>query len=183
MKKIWIMLLCGLMGCSLALAQEDIWEREISEDEVYAFLDKNIPPMAEELREVQVGFPEEYEMRMQDALNGIRHYYEIKQHDPQAAENMLEVQRMEFQCNQLADRVVEEEDLSKKEQLTAELQGKLLMVFDLHLAENQQHADMLRDELAEIEDMLNKRKAAKDRIIQRRLEELIAERDETLQWW
>jgi len=182
MKKIGLILLCGLLG-SLALAQEDIWEREISEDEVYTFLDKNIPLLSEELRETQADFPEEYEIRMLDTINGIRHYYEVKQYDPQAAENMLEVHRMEFQCGQLADRVVAEKDPVQKEQFTRELEGKLLMVFDLHLAENQQHAEMLRRELAEIETMLNQRKAVKNRIIQRRLEELIAERDETLQWW
>ncbi|NCC51490.1 MAG: hypothetical protein EOM20_09775 [Spartobacteria bacterium] len=182
MKRIMWTLLIAICVAA-ASAQETIWEREISEEEMYAFLEQNLPRQAEDLRALAAINPVEYAERMKGMTDGIRRYYEVKQQNPQAAENMLEAHRMEYQCGELADRIVAADDPARKQELTSELHGKLLMVFDLHLAENQRHADMLRGELTEIEAMLEKRKAAKDRIIQRRLEELIAQRDQTLQWW
>jgi hypothetical protein len=116
-----------------------------------------------------------------------RKMLERREQSPEALERLDEIERMEKQARELAEKY---RDASKEEKagLAAELKAIVGALFDAKLANQQegmkrleQKLEETKKQLAEWKELLEKRQAARDTIIERRIEALTGKGDH-LEW-
>ena len=171
--------------CAFAQESEERpWhERERpTPDEIHEFLEDNLPERAEEMKRLNEKEPEAYRHEIMMIGEMVMRYREMMEHNPELAEAFIRSHKMETECNRLAEEIRETEDLEKQRVLRSKLKQLLAEVFDLRLKEPEMHIQNLEKEINEMKGMIERRKANKDKIIQRRLKEMTGERND-LDWW
>lgn len=156
------------------------WQQEV--EAAMHFTKKRMPLTYKMLCELKQEEPEEFEEYIEEIFDGIEHFRCIAEVDPAAAQALLRAHEMELETQHLAEEIHATHDDAKVETLRTKLRAKLSKAFELHLKEPLFELKMLEKEVAEIRTMLEKRRANKESIIQRRLDELIGEHDD-LGWW
>lgn len=120
-----------------------------------------------------------------DMLRGIatqaREMRELKQRDPerfQMQHQMAELERRSVEMGQKVRRAPDEE---AKKQATVELKEALAKLFDLRQQDREKSLQQLEREVKEVREALEKRKAKRDEMIQRRFDQLTG-RAEVMEW-
>ncbi len=197
-KTIGVIVLSGMIGCgqfAVAREMEDLEDGEHEEEEfeheeriidektVIEFLKKNLPEFLPRLEKAKQHEPEEYEHMLDEIRHGIRHYYHLKEIDPEVADGLVEAHRLEIKSESLAETIRMTKDDGRKTRLKSELRTMLTRICDLRLAEQKLEAKQLRKEVEEIEQLIKKREGAKNRIVERRMMQLLFEEDDDLRWF
>lgn len=150
---------------------------------VIQLLEEKIPRLANELKRLQEEEDDDYEEVLDEGRELLEEYYETLEYSPELARLFLQIEVMNTEADELVDRfhdtVVEAERVGIK----SEIESKLSQIFDLQLKARLQEVDLLTEEIAEIKDMVEKRRGNKARILQRHLREELEESDELLEWW
>ena len=108
---------------------------------------------------------------------------EVHSRYPEAAERLLQAERLEHESWQLVGQIGESEDDAKKQRLTSALRQNLNEIFDAKLIERSLEVRELENEIKELNVLISRRESMKDSIVERRLAEMIAEADEASRWW
>jgi len=174
---------CIALSLSVVAQIAPAEEVEITEQQMKAFLDEKAPELLTHLQELSEEKPEAYEERVNELREHIAAYYEIKARNPELADLLLNAHRLDFQSWKLAERVAETDDPDLRQTLKTDLRELLEEVFDVRVRQHQIEIDELRREVRQISELVEKRKQNRERIIEHRLNELIARHDEALEWW
>lgn len=120
-----------------------------------------------------------------DMLRGIsaqvREMRELKQRDPERFRQQQQMAEMERRSVELGQRIRRATDNEAKKQATTELKELLSKLFDLRQQEREKSLQQLEREVKEVREALEKRKAKRDEMIQRRFDQLTG-RAEMLEW-
>jgi len=155
----------------------------VSEPEVLGFIEEHMPHVMAELRELRRENPKAFHRELKELTARVHHMREMKEHAPEIAEALLRSYKLEHQCHELSERIRETDDREKREGLTAELREKLNQVFELRLREPELEILHLQREIDELKSVVEKRQKNRERIVERRLRDLVGEVDEGLEWW
>ena len=96
---------------------------------------------------------------------------------------LLETMMLENRCRELVATLNRTRDPKEREILKKQLRGKLSQIFDLRMKEREEELRELEAEAAELKGLLEKRAKNRDRIIDRRFNELTEGEDDDLEWW
>ena len=114
----------------------------------------------------------------------IDHLDEVLNERPEAARAWLASVKVEMQIEALAEKIRKTEGKTPRAELEAELKKLLDTAFDFRLKKREAELEMLKEEVKEIEAMIEKRKSNKQKIIDRHFLELVSpdDDDEELAW-
>jgi hypothetical protein len=134
----------------------------------------NDPALFEEVTRLESERPEEATRRWTRLAHEVRDLNWMKDHDPERYDSRLKIRKLEGKSEDLADRARRSEG-QEKEEAKRELKEVLGQLFDLREADKQWELKRLEDELSRLKESFDKRRAAKDKIVERRLEEMTGE--------
>ena len=163
--------------------EHDEEEMELNEEQILVFIAKHLPHVRKKLASIKKKNPEEYEEHLWHLAEAIEHYNHLREEQPDRAAAHLAVLKLESECQGLAHTINTAEGKAQREALKKQLREKLSQTFDLRMKERERELSQLEAEVAEIKALLLKRSKNRDRIIDRRLQELTAGDDEDLEWW
>ena len=111
-----------------------------------------------------------------------RYLIDMQRENEQLHERLMQERAMEAESQALAARIrALPEDSPEREALTAELRQKLEEIFSMKEENRRRETEQLEKELSKLRDQLQKREQSREQIIDRRLKELIGER-QALDW-
>ncbi|MFA6562068.1 MAG: hypothetical protein WCV00_09210 [Verrucomicrobiia bacterium] len=120
-----------------------------------------------------------------DMMRGIaaqaREMRELKQRDPERFKQQQQMAEMERRSVELGQKIRRATDEDAKKSATTELKETLSKLFDLRQQEREKSLQQLEREVKELRESLEKRKAKRDEMIQRRFDQLTG-RAEMLEW-
>ena len=155
----------------------------LSTRDVLTFIGKHMPYTRKTLDRLKRTDPEEYEERLEYLTEDIECYYEAREEQPRLAVMLLETMMLENRCRELVATLNRTRDPKEREILKKQLRGKLSQIFDLRMKEREEELRELEAEAAELKGLLEKRAKNRDRIIDRRFNELTEGEDDDLEWW
>ena len=158
-------------------------EQQMPPKQVVEWLEERLPHVAEELRRLHTQEPEEFAEAVDNWRRNIAEFQEVHSRYPEAAERLLQAERLEHESWQLVGQIGESEDDAKKQRLTSALRQNLNEIFDAKLIERSLEVRELENEIKELNVLISRRESMKDSIVERRLAEMIAEADEASRWW
>ena len=161
----------------------DNLEEMASEEEVMEFLEKNIPIYYKQMKELKKDDEMEYEEVLDEARMQLEDYNQMLEYSPEEAKLYLRIEVLNSEAGVLAEKYSKSEKKSEKEGIKKKLSANLDEVFDSHIKIRMMEVEMLSEEINEIKSMVEKRKSNKDKIIDRRLTELLSAQDDELDWW
>ncbi|NKB25583.1 MAG: hypothetical protein GKR87_14645 [Kiritimatiellae bacterium] len=151
----------------VSFGDDDDYEdrEEMSEAQIYAFLQIHLPEATSELKKLRKEDPEAYAEKIENFGQEIEYYNELKKESPEVAEKILETVRLEIKSWHVAQKVNEAKTPAKRKEHMTQLEKMLNKIFDFHLAEGEFEVQQVEKELREIRAMLEKRKASRERVI------------------
>lgn len=139
------------------------------------------PDEIEPLQQEKLKNPRRYEEQLAKLWDDVRRLEKVKQEDPPRYNNLKKQLQLERDCRKLAQEYRKSKDDTRKFQVKADLKNKLTELFNLREAERAGKVTELEQELAQLKEMLAFREKNKDKIIEKRLNEMIGE-NEKLEW-
>ena len=178
--------LAVMLSAGAAFAEEhdeEAHERHISQAEVMQFVDEFLPELVEGLRELRREAADAFDNEVKELTRFMRELREIREHSPEVAEAMIRSHRLEAEAERLVQRIAEEESKDEIRDLTESLEQTLGEVFDLRLSEPEFHIGRMEKEIEALRDLIKTRKQNRAVIIKRRMDDMLGETDESMQWW
>jgi hypothetical protein len=142
-------------------------------------------PLKERVEQAKHLFQERRFEEGRDLLRGIgaqvREMRELKQRDPERFRLQHQMAELERRSVEMGQKVRRADDEEAKKHATAELKEMLTKLFDLRQQEREKSLQQLEREVKEVREALEKRKAKRDEMIQRRFDQLTG-RTEAMEW-
>ncbi|MCP4349325.1 MAG: hypothetical protein GY795_27920 [Desulfobacterales bacterium] len=158
-------------------------ELSLSEEEVLKWLKKHVPNQHSELLHLKKEEPEEYKENLIEMIEQIEYFESVRKQDSAMYERLVEAENLEFKSWELAKKIALTKNTDKKKIQIAQLETILGKLFDIRQQEKNMEIKALKKEIDEIQDLLNRRKTNKNKIIERRMKEMVSEFNEALEWW
>ncbi|MEK7467470.1 MAG: hypothetical protein AAB074_08655 [Planctomycetota bacterium] len=146
-----------------------------------AWIGANEPVRLLRLNDLKKQHAEEYERAVNQVAFEIRDLLAIKQNDTKRYERRVEQRKLDYRATELAEKVRgagENQEMKAEREELKEVLGKL---FDLREADRELELKRLQEELERLKDTMQKRRDAKEKIIEKRMAELLGEED-GLEW-
>lgn len=154
----------GRPGAGPGLEETKVWLRE-NEPETYRRV----------MRAIEEGRRPEATRLLAEAEPRMRELSDLKARDPKAWERTQELRRLERESLEIADRARAAEP-ADREAAAKKLKETLDRLFDLREEAKARELEELKRRVADVEKQLEARKAAKERVVDRRKRELLGER-------
>ncbi len=132
-------------------------------------------PRAAAMREDR---PWEFERLIDEMAAEMRDLEELRERDPRRFELTRQDRQLERESRELAANIRDTHDPERADELRERLRDVLVEAFDARMEMRRLEAEEIRRKLARLERMLDERMAAKERIVERRMRELLGEGDE-----
>lgn len=150
-------------------------EREGKEGEMERALDllsELNPPEAERLRMLREEKSERFHEVMRDLLPRLHELQELRREDPEMFEHEIRSHRLQFACDQLAERVRRARGEERAEAVEM-LRNELRELFQVRLALRKLQIARIERELEELRSQVDKMSSQSEPMIERRLQVLI----------
>jgi hypothetical protein len=145
-------------------------------EEVLGWLKDNEPDLFHRLNQMQEeGRREEVQRALAEASVRMRELADLKQRDPKGYERVQEMRRLEREGMDLAQQA-RRASPDEKEAASKRLQENLSKQFDLREEQRIREITELKRRVESLEKSLGDRKAAKDKIVEKRRRELMGEK-------
>ena len=125
--------------------------------------------------------PDEMEREMRRRFMRERELEEMRRHDPDKYELIMQIEELEGISNELGEKYRQTEDSEVKEVLKDQLAGILDQLFDLKVELEELDQKRLAQEAKKLRERIEKRRKHKEEIIQLRLVDLLG-KNEHLRW-
>ena len=158
----------------VALSAEDV-------SKALAWIGANEPVRLQRLNDLKKQRPEEFERAMNQVAFEIRELLAMKLNDVKRYERRVEQRNNDYRATELAEKIRgagENQEMKAEREELKRILGKL---FDLREADRELELKRLEEELSRLKDTMQKRRDAKDKIIDKRMAELLGEED-WLEW-
>ena len=139
------------------------------------------PDAIESLQPEKLKNPARYEEKLAKLWDDVRRLEKFKQDDPTRYHKLKKQLQLERDCRTLAQEYRKSKDGLRKSRVKADLKNYLTELFNLRETERAEKVTELEQELTRLKEMLAFRKKNKDKIIEKRLREMLDE-DGMLQW-
>jgi len=162
---------------------EDL-KRELGTDWEKIILEKikdEEPNEIEALQQEEQKNSAKYEKKLVKLWDDVRRLEKFKKEDPVRYNKLKRQLKLERDCRTLAHEYRKLKNENRKSQIRADLKNCLTELFNLREAERAEKVTELEQELARLKEMLAFREKNKDKIIEKRLREMLDE-DELLHW-
>lgn len=156
------------------LGQE--WEKTILER-----IKAEEPEEIEPLRKEKLKNPARYEEQLAKFWNDLGRLERFKRENPARYNNLKKQLQLERDCRSVVQQFRKTNDAAQRAKLRIDLKNYLTELFNLRETEREEKVAELEQELAELREMLAFRAKNKDKIIEKRLNEMIGE-GEKLEW-
>ena len=156
---------------------------EIDEKQALEWVQRNFPEGAQILLKMKIETPIAYQRELERAKRKIKHFEKIRQKKPRLYERMVAAERLEIEARQMAERMARNTDKEKYALQKEKLRKKLEKIFDIRYEEKLLTLKELEKEIKELKKVLDRRKKLKQRVIERRLNNLMDQNDDALHWW
>lgn len=174
----------SLMPAAFAQDQDNEDSDEITHEDVTEFLEKNLPRGMEVLQKAKEENEEEYEEMLDNWVGWLEEYNYDLENAPEKAKIHLMVQKMDIEAGSLAEEIKNEKNKDKRSKLETRLVDTLNEIFDLQMEDRAMEIEAMKKEIEEIQAMIEKRKNNKEKIVQRRIRQILEDDDdEDLNWW
>ena len=155
----------------------------MSISETTAWISEYAPEIMRDLDEIRTIDPRLHEDIMMFATEEIAFAEEIREFDPEALADFLKTARMEVHSELLALKYRNAKDAKTKKQFKQELQELTVDIFDARMDEHNTMITEIEEELKELKRTGEVRAKNRDKIIERRMNELTTADSEDLEWW
>jgi hypothetical protein len=145
------------------------------------FVKENAPEIFATWEKLKASRPDEAERFFRNVLERLMHLRPMKEHDPDRFELELKAFRADSKCLELAESARQTQDQAKKEEAKANLRKAVEELFDLRQQTRKKELEELRKRVAELESDISRRQEKRGEMIDRRLAQLLGERDE-MEW-
>ena len=157
-----------------------IYEKDIPpelEKEILKKIKKEHPDEAKELMLLKKERPIEYRKILIQRQHEFERLEELKERDPERYRQKKKQQSLEYQSYQLAEKYRATTKETEKVKIKQDLQKILGELFDLREKDREEEMKHLNQKLDHLKSVLAERKKKKKEIVDRRLQELIGEKD------
>ncbi len=154
---------------------------EKQEQETLEWISGIDPDLAQSYRELKTEAPKQYRSLMRNAFFTMKRMERIRRRSPERYEHQKKIHVMEARTRILGIKFRRSEDEREKDKIRDEMRTMLDTLFDLREKDRQAEIKRLEKELARLRESLTLRRKNKDRIIERRIDELTGVLDE-LHW-
>jgi hypothetical protein len=157
-----------------------IYEKDITaeqEKEILEKIKKENPDEVEELMLLKKERPIEFRKILIQRQYELERLEELKERDPGRYEQKIKEHSLERQSRQLTEKFRENNDEKEKARIKNDLSVVLSELFDLREKDREEEIKHLNQKLEHLKSVLAERKKKKKEIVDRRLQELIGERD------
>ena len=155
--------------------QKDITPEQ--EKEILETIKKENPLFFEELMLKKQKRPIEFRKTLIQAQYEIQHLAQLKESDPERYEQKKKHHSLERQARQLAEKFQTSNNEKEKTKTKNDLTDVLSELFDLREKDREEEMKQLIQKLEHLRSVLAERKKKKKEIVERRLQEMIGERD------
>ncbi len=159
-------------------------EQQINEEQVKQFeewLKQEDPDRYKEIQEIKGINPQVYKRVVFEGVHHWRHLMMIKSKDPEAYSLMKKEMDYNKKLHSLMKQYKESQNEGQKKQLKTQITGILTQLFDIRTENRSKEISHLEEQVNQLKKMMEKRKANKKLIIDRKIQELTGEMD-GLQW-
>jgi len=147
-------------------------------EKVLDFLRQFHPELFAEAQELREQNPPEF-MRLIDRMaREMQELAELRRRDPRRFELTRQDRQLERESLELAEQIRDAADPDEAAELRQRLREVLQQAFDVRMELRRLEAEEIRRKLERLEKILDARAAAKDKIVERRLRQLLREGDE-----
>jgi hypothetical protein len=153
----------------------------MGESEVMGYLEEHLPEVVPALQEAKEVDPEAYAAELGRVRARILEIEEARQRSPELAEVLLRIQAKEFQVRALAQGLAAGGEAPTAEQL-AGLRGVLEEIFALRVRLPELEMGLLEGEIRRIRERLEAHRGERDRVVQERLDAVLADPNRRLSW-
>jgi len=137
------------------------------EERAVEFARENFPPeMVKEIEQMRQEHPDKFRQRLHGMAPMLR--------DPEAKAMFVRNAKAEFEVRHLC-QAMKKAGPAEKEKLKKELEAALSDEFDAKLAGHELKLKKMQEEIADLKTRIEKRKALKDKIVQKRLGEIMGD--------
>lgn len=157
-----------------------IYEKDITaeqEKEILEKIKKENPDEVKELMLIKKERPIEYRKILIQRQHEFERLEELKERDPERYEQKKKEHSLERRSRQLAEKFRESKNEKEKVKIKDDLSVVLSKLFDLREKDREIEIKHLNQKLEHLKSVLAERKKKKKEIVDRRLQELIGERD------
>lgn len=144
-------------------------------EKAVVWMKENEPTRLERLNEIRQSHPEEYERAMMQVAMEVRDLLTMKQNDPKRYERRMAQRKLDYRATELAEKIRgagPDQEMAAERKELKDVLGKL---FDLREEDREQELKRLEEELSRLRETMAKRKESKDKIVERRMDELLGE--------
>ena len=164
--------LAGIVLCT-TLVRSEASDEAMSEQEIIAFLEAQVPELFTLFLETKTANPEEYERLLSTLGDQITNYYQIRAKSPGQAQSLLLKSQWELKKKLFTKQIAGMQIGSDREVLINELRRILEEKFDSELRGSEEEVEQLENEIIGLRTIIEKQKLRRDDIIDRRLRSLI----------
>ncbi|MCK5850322.1 MAG: hypothetical protein KAH23_05355 [Kiritimatiellae bacterium] len=186
MKMKWVIRLIAvfvLMNGAAFADQDDVEDRELTEDTML-FLKRRLPEAVEILNHMKKDEDgEKYDDRRDEWIEWYDEYKDLTEEEPKEAAAMLEHAKLNLRAETMAIRIRNIPDDAAQQAASKDLQEILEKTLDAQLERLEEEIVMRMKEVEELQILVAKRKKYREKIIRRRLERMLEEDEEALDWW
>lgn len=162
-----------------AITPEQVSEEQIKQFE--AWLKTEDPDRYKEIQEIKGINPQVYKRIVFEGVNHWRHLMMIKSRDPEAYALMKKEMDYNKKLHSLMKQYKESKDENQKKQLKSQISEVVNQLFDVRTQNRSKEISHLEEQVNQLKKMMEKRKANKKLIVERKIQELTGEMD-GLQW-
>jgi len=155
----------------------------ISEEAIIEFVRKHRPDAVEHLRRLRAERPEVYREELREIHEHMQEFRELREQAPDVAEALMKAEHLERESEALAEKIRDTRDPRAREEMIVRLRKTLNAVFELRLKRPELEIRHMMHEIEEIKRMIERRREARERIVERRLRELVTNEEDELGWW
>ncbi len=164
---------------------ERVWRREPGArgplEELREFVEEVMPGRLERIMALRQTDPARFREMMGDLIRQKRRLDELKERDPAAYEQEITRLSLENETREQAEAAREAKTEEAKKAAKAKLTELVSQLFEIQCDQLEREIQEQAKRLEEMRQLLKKRRAAKDKIVERRVQELTGE-DAVLRW-
>lgn len=150
-------------------------EHVMSVEQTAKFMQKHAADALKDIEALKKDKHDEYNERMNRWAETKRRYEEAVQESPQEAAAILKEAQVEHDNDMLAKQIRETRDKAARDKLIAKLRESLSEVFEAQFKDKENQLKELQKEMQEIKETIDKRRANKEKILDRRISDMIEE--------
>jgi hypothetical protein len=148
-------------------------------EKIRAFLKEFYPEKLEELERLREENPAAFAREIQGCVREIQNLENLKKNDPERFKEVIELRKLERESMRIAESYRRERDTNKKVEIKQKLREILNCIFEHKNKEQQREIEHLSQELDRLKKRIESRTQNKDKILDRRINEMTGEKDES----